>query len=137
MPESAVLLGLVAQQAASARRPDVGPVLLWLAVLLGLVLAAGLAVLYLRTRLLGKDAGPGAGGLTLGELRKLRDAGRITEEEFGRARDAVIGGASAGVPRSDASVLRGGALRAPRGVDLTGEPLPRPPAEPGPGSAPG
>jgi hypothetical protein len=67
-----------------------GEVWPWLAALVAVV-AVGAVVIYLLRRSLGRS-GPGAAeGFTLQELRDLRASGALSDEEFERAKAAVIG----------------------------------------------
>ncbi len=62
----------------------------WLLILLGIVVV-GVIVLALARRLM-KETRPSSGdGFTLQELRDLHAAGELTDEQFQRARDAMIG----------------------------------------------
>lgn len=77
-----------------AQVQEIGGLFFWSLVLIGIVLIAAAAVMYLR-RWFGKsDSGP-IGGFTLGDLRALHRSGQMTDEEFGKARDLIIGRARA------------------------------------------
>lgn len=79
---------------------------LFASLLLGVAAILGVAAaLMVRRRMLGGSSDPSATGLTLGELRALRDRGELSLEEFERARDAVV--------RQHQSGSRGGAARGP------------------------
>ena len=66
-------------------------VLPWLGVLMVLVLIGGAAILLLR-RSLQSGGGAGSEGFSLQSLRDLHAAGELTDEEFERAKQAMIGG---------------------------------------------
>jgi len=67
-----------------------GHVLPWLVALLGVVAIGGAGIWIVR-RMARNELGDGAGGFTLQDLRKLRASGRLSDEEFIRARDSLIG----------------------------------------------
>ncbi len=108
---------------------------IWAMVLIAVVVLGGLAVMALRQRLLAKDGDVGGvGGMSLDQLRAMRRRGELSEEEYEVARDALtsaLTGRPAGTaPRRPAGGRTDGALVAPPGFDLTGQPLPRPTPEP-------
>lgn len=70
-------------------------IVLVVAVLLALVLIGAVVVLKLRRRLLGNEDSSGM-PLTLHDLRRMHAEGRMTDDEFERAKVAIIGGA---IPR--------------------------------------
>ena len=85
-----IFLASAAEQIPSDRDPT--RVLVPLLVLAGLVLLAWLAIVSIRRRLHGTDAPP-AVAFTLEDLRRLHAAGDLTDEEFGRAQERIIGDA--------------------------------------------
>jgi hypothetical protein len=61
----------------------------WLAVLIGAAIAGAIIIALVRRAL--RHPGDGdAGGFTLHDLRRMHGAGTLTDEEFARARDAMI-----------------------------------------------
>ncbi len=80
------------------------------AVLLGAAAILGVVVVMLvRKRIFGDGRGDAPRDLTLGELRQMRDRGTLTEDEFQRARAAILrahGAASAGETRPNLSPPR-------------------------------
>lgn len=67
-----------------------GQVLPWLLALLVVIVIGGAGIWGVR-RLLKKDSSGGAGGFTLQDLRDMLAAGELSDEEFKRARDSIIG----------------------------------------------
>ena len=69
-----------------------------LPVLVGLVVVVGVGavVIYVIRRALGRGPTPPAEGFTLQQLRELHAAGSLTDEQFERAKAAVIGRVSEG-----------------------------------------
>lgn len=66
-------------------------VLVWVGVLLVVAVIGGLVVLMFRRRLLsGDDSAPAQMGL-MESLRRMRDEGKMTTEEFDAARRALAG----------------------------------------------
>lgn len=136
MPHVALHPVIVLGQSQASRAAT--DAVLVLGVLIVLVLVGGFLVMHLRRRFLGeRDAD--APGLLLDDLRGLRARGEISDEEYDRARAAIVGrmseamgGRAPGPPPSPrAPALRSPApadptLRVARpGYDLTGAPLPR------------
>jgi hypothetical protein len=72
-------------------------IMLWCALLLVVAIIGFLLVLALKRWQSGEGASAAVGPLfSISELRKLRDQGQISDEEFERARAAIIGQAGAG-----------------------------------------
>ncbi len=65
-------------------------VLPWLVALLGVVVI-GAAGIWVVRRLVRQESDGGAGGFTLQDLRDMKASGQLGDEEFNRARDAMIG----------------------------------------------
>jgi hypothetical protein len=77
--------------AAATRPADLfGQVWPWLVALVAVV-GVGALVLYLLKRYMGRPGSRAGEGFTLQELRELRASGALSEEEFERAKAAVIG----------------------------------------------
>lgn len=114
-------------------------VLVWIGVLIVAAAALGVVVVAIKKRY---DASPGESAETfdLGALRRLHREGRISDEEFERAKSAIIrelgggrpsgGGGAVGGPEGGAGGGGPAERRAEPGYDLTGEPLPPPGPEP-------
>lgn len=83
--------------AQSAANLDVGKVLVAVGVLVAAVLVLAVVMLKLRRRLLANEDAGGA-PLTLHDLRQLRVKGAMSEEEFERAKAALIGSVGGGRP---------------------------------------
>jgi len=62
----------------------------WL-VALAVVVVVGAIAIWLIRRTMGTDTASGAGGFTLQDLRDMHASGRISDDEFQRARDSLIG----------------------------------------------
>lgn len=124
-----------------AARPDVGPVLLWVGVLVVAVVLLGVVLMALRRRILGGDE-PGQGE-AIESLRRMHERGAISAREYRAIRSSMIehlGGAGSAKPIDPVPSPAGreegvgqGPRRSPRpasrrtadpGFDLTGEPLP-------------
>lgn len=89
MPHGALIL---AQVADGTDRSDqlLADILPWLILLFGVVAAGGI-VIYVMRRYLTSDAGQSGDGFTLHDLRQLHAAGELSDEEFEKARAAMIG----------------------------------------------
>ncbi|MDX2131013.1 MAG: hypothetical protein SFY69_03040 [Planctomycetota bacterium] len=80
------------------RAEGVGPLLLWLGVLIGVVVVLGLVVVIIRRRTLASDRSNQAERTLMEGLRELRDSGKMTEEEYAAARRSMAA-RMAGKPR--------------------------------------
>lgn len=115
--------GVVSQSSSSGVLSQLVPLLVALGVL---VIIGGMVISWARRSLLEKDSGDDS-VVELPELRRLRDSGAISREEYEVARDALIGRAPGEPPpptRARRRLGADGSLIAAPGFDLTGEPLP-------------
>lgn len=100
--------------------------LIWSGVLIGVVVAAVAGVLLLRRKITAPDSPmSGVPSIGLEELRRMRDRGQITEEEFQQARNRVIRKASARLAADKAQGADGASGPAPASPPL-GRPGPQP-----------
>ncbi len=76
-----------------AEGSGIAGVLGWSLVLIGLLFAGFFVVSWFRNWLKNEDEGPLGIGFTLSDLRQLRKEGKITEEEFERAHEKMVGAA--------------------------------------------
>jgi len=112
---------------------DAARVLLWVGALLVLVVVLGMVIVLVRRRTLGETGERAEGGM-LDELRRMRDRGDLSSEEYDKARASMVarlkgaGAPARGKPVSgallDAPRVQG-ELRSRPGIDLTGAPLPK------------
>lgn len=120
---------MLAQSGASA-----GQAVVWIAVLIVVVIAAGIGVMVLRRRFLGSDRSPaGDPGSLLESLRAMRDSGEMSTDEFEQARAALLHKATGKpVTRRKAGsgakppIAKSDIRSAEPGFDLAGDPLPKP-----------
>ena len=63
----------------------------WLALLVGVVVLGTIVILMVRRLLTNRECESDGTAFTLQELREMRDRGELTEEEFQRARTAMVG----------------------------------------------
>ncbi len=94
-------------------------VLPWLAVLALLVVAGGVAVWFVR-RWLGRSGASGPAGFSLQELRQLHAQGRLTDDEFERAKASIIGRVKGDDPRPITSDAQARACKSPGMVEPLG-----------------
>lgn len=66
-----------------------GNVMGWSIVLIGLLVVAFIAVVYIKKRML-RDEDLSGGGFSLGDLRALHRQGKMTDEEFEKAKQAIL-----------------------------------------------
>ncbi len=89
------LAALVAQQ--STRQQSVGQAVIYVAILVGVVLAGALVLMRYRKKLIGDDELEGTGDtVSLHTLRTMRDNGQLTEEEYQKASAVVLNAMSPG-----------------------------------------
>jgi hypothetical protein len=71
---------------------NVGPVIFWSLVLIVLVIGGAAGVMYLRRWLKEEDVPTSSGGIgfSISDLRQLLREGKMTEEEFERARTKMV-----------------------------------------------
>lgn len=111
---------------------------MWVVVLLVVVVLGGVLVLLVRKGARRGDSDRPALGLSLADLREMKADGRLTDEEFERAKAMVIGQLGGKVEGAEAERMRvqgrvvDGELRARPGYDLTGQRLPEPAADANP-----
>jgi hypothetical protein len=113
---------------------SLGPFILWIGIMIAGLAAVAVVLMMVRARLLAKDAGVAPGGMLDG-LRRMRERGEISQEEFDAAKATMVArlasrGGSAGpksIERSKPVIPRGvsGTMVAPPGYDLAGQPLPK------------
>ena len=108
-------LAIAAVVAQSGQGGSAGAAVFWTLVLGVVIVLGGAGAMMIRRRALGTgEVGTGE-SLSLETLRRMRASGQLSEEEFNAARRVVLA-QSGVVDRSE--------LRAPRGYDLAGDPLP-------------
>ena len=79
-------------QPQHTRETLLADVLPWLILLLGLVIVGGVIILWIRRSISATNSlTAGDTGFTLYELRELHRKGELSNEEFERAREAIIG----------------------------------------------
>lgn len=81
---------LLLAQIAPAPPQDRGKLLVALFILLALVFVGGFGILLLRRKLYSSRDEPPEVGFSLSDLRKMRDRGEITPEEYEITRNKVI-----------------------------------------------
>ena len=116
-----------------AANNSVVPALALLGGLIVVIVLAGLGVLYLRRNVLGKGASAAAEEGLFDELRRMRDAGTLSREEYERAKRRMVAKVSGAEPTRPVKAVRPvpappseGEIRSKPGFDLTGTPLPKP-----------
>ena len=88
-----------------------GSVVLWSLIVIGLLIVGLVLALQLRKWLFVADE-PVRAGFSLGDLRRMHKEGRMTDEEFEKAKALIVGEANRPLPPKPESKLRPG-----RGTD--------------------
>lgn len=83
--------------AAQAPDASVSTILVLIGVLLVVLIAVSIAVVALRRRLLGSEDAS-AEPLTLHQLRSMHERGELADDEFEKAKRAIVGAASQSRP---------------------------------------
>ncbi|MCE7972967.1 MAG: SHOCT domain-containing protein [Leptolyngbya sp. PLA1] len=81
---------LFAQAADPAQSARSTQLVVAIAALIAAVMLLGLIIMIMRKRLLARDAGADAGRSFMEDLRRMRDRGEITQEEFDATRRRII-----------------------------------------------
>lgn len=71
-------------------RSTTSEALVWVGVLLLVTILGGLAILWYRRRVLAREEASAQDAGAMESLRKMRDSGRMTQEEFDAVRRAMI-----------------------------------------------
>ncbi|KAA0214277.1 MAG: hypothetical protein DYG94_07840 [Leptolyngbya sp. PLA3] len=114
------MLMLLAQSSADKH---IGPMLIQLGLLIGLVVFAGLILLLFRKWMFSRGDQPATGSM-LDDLRRLRDSGEISEVEYDYLRRCIANKAAGKEAPPRPAELAPTELRARPGFDLTGQSLP-------------
>jgi hypothetical protein len=89
--------------------PGVSPVLfVWLLVVAALVFVGYLMISWLRKGLTGDDTDSAPAGFTLSDLRELHRTGKMTTEEFERAKTQMVATIQAAMARKEKERKREG-----------------------------
>ena len=105
-------------------------ILFWIDVLIAVVLISGILWVKLRRDVLNDDQ-PDDPASLIDQLRRARDTGMISPEEYQASREALLGRGSKVRRVVRGEIFEDGTIRARPGFDLTGTPLPDPPSPPG------
>lgn len=114
------MLMLLAQHSANKQ---IGPMLMQLGLLIGLVVLTGLIILLVRKWMFSQGDEAVTGSM-FDDLRRLRETGEISEVEYDYLRRCIANKAAGKDPPPRPPELAPTELRARPGFDLTGQPLP-------------
>jgi len=116
------MMGTIAQQVS---RQDLNRFLVTIAVLIGVVLVAGFVLVLVRKRFLNAGDEHVMAGSIFDDLRRMRDAGEVSEVEYEYLRRCIAAKAAGKEPPPMPEELASEReLRAKPGFDLTGAPIP-------------
>ncbi len=123
----------LAPRIAPGRAPSgaIGPTLVTLGVLIALLIVLGAGLVWFRRRVL-TPRGRTDGAALIEDLRRMRDTGQITPEEFDAAKAAAVARLTGRRPPRAGPAGDASLRVAPPGRDLTGAPLPPPAPTPRP-----
>lgn len=133
------VIATLAQNMPRGKQSSTTDVLVVVGALIVALVGLGLVIMFLRRRMLSPDSASWGQAGVMEELRRLRDSGELSPEEFeavkGKIAGRVLGSARKKPPPGAApkAIPPAGELRSEPGFDLTGRPLPKPntPAEGG------
>ena len=75
-----------------------GDIITWSLVLIGLLMGGFVAASLFKRRLSQPEQGP-SGGFTLSDLRAMHKSGKMTDAEFEKAKEAIVGATKRAVER--------------------------------------
>jgi hypothetical protein len=106
MSNAVFVHGLAALPSSDQSSKLFGEILPWLLVLIGVVIAGGVLIMFIRKRLQ-DDSSSSSPGFTLQDLRQLHSRGELTDEEYERAKIQMIGSVKAATkPKSALSLSK-------------------------------
>jgi hypothetical protein len=108
---------VLAQSAPTVTQENARAIWFWLLVIVIAAAAVVVLAMVLRRKLLGGDETPDQ-PFTLGELRRLKAEGKLTEEEFARARAGIIAHSSAVLATDDKADAKSERPRSADGLAL-------------------
>ncbi len=73
-------------QAAQQKSSVLGTVWLWLGILIVVVIAGGVAIMMYRRKVLANDDASASAGGMMDDLRRMRDSGQMSQEEYDAVR---------------------------------------------------
>lgn len=79
----------------------VGRAVMWILILLVAVIILGVVLMRVRKGFFGESDPPPADGLGLDQLRRMRDRGDLSDEEYHRAVDVIAARAKGGASSPD------------------------------------
>lgn len=89
-------MGFVLGQAGGGSSGGVLEAVVWILVLVAACVVLGVVLMRVRRHYFGEDDASSAGVLPVAELRRMRDRGELSEEEYRRAVDVLAGRAISG-----------------------------------------
>lgn len=90
-----IMLAAAAATPRGGGSRDLGPMMLWLGVLMVIVIGAGLGVMWYRRRVLEADSADAAEHGLMAQLRTMRDEGMISPAEYDAMRKSMARKAAA------------------------------------------
>jgi hypothetical protein len=91
-------------QAQPAGHRDTSVVVTWVVVLIGVIMVGGLVLMWMRRKIFAAEAAEQQASGLMESLRKMRDSGQMSQEEYDATRKAmatrIAGGSPAAAPAS-------------------------------------
>jgi hypothetical protein len=97
-----------------SQESNTGTIFLACVGLIVLCLVGAALVLWVRRRLLAKSDAPTSAGFSLSDLRELHRTGKMSDEEFAKARDRMVLAAKRALERDAAATLKNGPKDGPK-----------------------
>ena len=89
-------------QAQPAAHHDTSAVVTWVVVLIAVIMVGGIVLMWMRRRIFAADTAEQAAGGLMESLRKMRDSGQMSQEEYDATRKAMATRIAGGSPAAAA-----------------------------------
>jgi len=89
-PVVLLLLAQAAQPAVPRTNKEASAVFVWVIALIVVIMVGGVLVMWLRRKILMAEAASDQEGGLMESLRKMRDSGQMSQEEFDATRKAML-----------------------------------------------
>ena len=96
-----IVQSLIAPSSSIAATNDIGPIIVWSLLLIVFLVLMFVAIMYMKKWMTKEDEDSGSRlGFTLGDLRRLHQQGKMSDEEYEKARVQMIAATKAAADRA-------------------------------------